>query len=223
MFSVRASKFISAIILATSSNLSMKNILRGITALLLFIFSACHKPSASLADETVAATISASRLFIIPKGEHSATDNPYKPVETRGIVFSVRFDSSAIYQTTDPQNQYDINKLWGFADNGAHHHRFSARIGWRWSDGALRLFGYTYNNGIRETAEIGPVAIGAEVACAISLVENGYLFKVNDKQLLMPRLSTTPVVKGYQLYPYFGGDEPAPHEVRIWIKEVSKD
>ncbi len=37
---------------------------------------------------------------------------------------------------------------------------------------------------------------------------------------IMPRASTTVKSSGYKLYPYFGGDEFAPHDVRVWIKEV---
>ena len=46
-----------------------------------------------------------------------------------------------------------------------------------------------------------------------------YLFSVEEKSVTLPRLSTTAMAKGYRLYPYFGGDETAPHDVRIWIKE----
>ncbi|MEO5783498.1 MAG: hypothetical protein ABIQ07_09520 [Ginsengibacter sp.] len=35
----------------------------------------------------------------------------------------------------------------------------------------------------------------------------------------LPRTSTTAKAIGYKLYPYFGGDETAPHEIDIWIKE----
>ena len=157
--------------------------------------------------------------FIIPQGQHYATENNTKTVETSELKFVVRFDSSAIYQTKNPENQYDINKLYGFSDNDDQHHVYSARFGWRWSDGALRLFAYTYNNKVRESKELGVAPIGADIACSIKVQGNAYFFSVNDKKITMPRSSSTAAAKGYQLYPYFGGDEPAPHEVRILIKE----
>ena len=156
--------------------------------------------------------------YVVPKGEHYATDNPLQALEVSALKFAVRFDSSAVYQTSNPENQYDINKLYGFADNGAHHQQFSARFGWRWSDGALRLFAYTYNNGVRDSKELGTVNIGEEAHCSIKINGGQYIFTLNDKAETMLRLSTTEKAKGYQLYPYFGGDEAAPHEVRIWIK-----
>lgn len=157
--------------------------------------------------------------YVIPKGKHYATSNPYKAVEGTEMKFVVRFDSSCIYKTSLPENQWDINKLYGFADNEAHHHQFSARFGWRWSEGALRLFAYTYNSGERTAKEMAVIPIGKEVHCAIKISGSSYLFSVDEKIEAMPRQSKTAVAKGYQLYPYFGGDEPAPHDVRFWIKE----
>lgn len=183
---------------------------------LLLLCASCHKEEAA---QNLSTTPDAFVEFVIPKGEHYAVNNVFKPIETAAMNFMVRFDSSAIYTTADPENQYDINKLYGFSDNNGQHHLFSARIGWRWSDGALRLFAYTYNNGIRNEKELATVAIGKEHHCAIQVADSFYIFFVNEKILSMPRLSATSTAKGYQLYPYFGGDEVAPHEVRIWISE----
>jgi hypothetical protein len=131
----------------------------------------------------------------------------------------VKFDSSAIYITKDAGNQYDVNKLYGFSDNGSSHQQFSARLGWRWSDNALRLFGYTYNNGQFSFEEIAKISIGLENDCAIIVSGTSYIFTVNGKTVTMPRLSEGTVATGYKLFPYFGGDEPAPHDIHIWIKE----
>src|ERR1044071_3761011 len=78
--------------------------------------------------------------YVIRRGQHSTDHSDLSNHKYTTQSFLVKFDSSAIYQTIDPANQYDINKLYGFADNGTHHQQFSARFGWRWSDGALRLF-----------------------------------------------------------------------------------
>ncbi len=185
-------------------------------ALLLLVVASCQKekPLQSIAPVSKPFT-----EFIIPEGKHYAHGNVFKAVETTELKFTVRFDSSAIYTSTDPENQYDVNKLYGFADNTAFHQQFSARFGWRWSGGALRLFAYTYNNGVRDAKELGEVAIGSNIECAIKVAGDSYRFSVNGKVETMPRLSEGDTAKGYQLYPYFGGDEVAPHEVRVWISE----
>lgn len=185
----------------------------------LLLLCACRKENAfKLAAVTPPPSLS-FKQYTIPRGDHYCTENLLKPLEISELAFAVRFDSSAIYQTIDPENQYDINKLYGFADNGGHHQQFSARFGWRWSDGALQLFAYTYNNGIRDSKELGTVAIGKEIHCAIKASGEVYVFMLDHKMTTMPRLSTTEKANGYQLYPYFGGDEIAPHEVNVWIKE----
>lgn len=163
--------------------------------------------------------ISADRLYKIPEGEHYSLGNFFSAIETLELSFTARFDSSAIYQTLDPSRQNDINKLYGFSDNNDHHHQFSARIGWRWSQGALRLFAYVYNYGEVNYEEICSVSIGQDIQCRIKILESLYIFSVNDFTLQMPRASSTVRATGYRLYPYFGGYEPAPHEISIRIKE----
>ncbi|NTS39351.1 hypothetical protein HRG84_00410 [Flavisolibacter sp. BT320] len=199
----------------------MKNLVPKAALLLMLWSTGCKKDVASenLSTPSLSTSPSGFVQYVIPKGAHYANGNDLKTVETDALKFTVRFDSSAVYKTTDPHNQWDINKLYGFSDNGAGHHQFSARIGWRWSEGALRLFAYTYNNAVREEKEIAAVPIGKELRCAIAVSKGAYLFSVEDKSVSLQRLSTTPLATGYRLYPYFGGDETAPHEVRIWIRE----
>lgn len=156
--------------------------------------------------------------YTINAGEHYAVQKAYVPVETAELKFVVRFDSSAVYQSRSASNQADINKLYGFSDNGDDHHQYSARFGWRWSGGALRLFAYVYNEGKVVSEELGVVHIGAETECRINVTPDSYLFYCNKGVTALPRKSTTTAAKGYLLYPYFGGDETAPHEITIWIK-----
>jgi hypothetical protein len=108
--------------------------------------------------------------YTIKAGEHYTALNTYTPVETTELRFEARFDSTAIYQSQVAENQYDINKLYGFSDNGGeHHHQYSARFGWRWSDGALRLFAYVYNAGKVVSEELGAVPIGDVIRCRIAV------------------------------------------------------
>ncbi|HEY1114164.1 MAG TPA: hypothetical protein VGE66_11415, partial [Chitinophagaceae bacterium] len=154
-------------------------------------------------------------------GGHYADKNVYKPIEVEEMRFAVRFDSSAIYQTVLAENQWDINKLYGFSDNNADHHQYSARFGWNWREGALRLHAYVYNKGVVESRELATVAIGAEKVCSIRVTGGAYLFSIDGKMMAaMPRQSTSERGKGYQLYPYFGGDEVAPHDIRILVKNL---
>ncbi|TDH19730.1 hypothetical protein EXU57_22785 [Segetibacter sp. 3557_3] len=156
--------------------------------------------------------------YTIFAGQHYCTPNLLKFVTLSEMRFSAVFDVSAVYNL-DNFNQYDINKLYGFSE-GFDHHRNSARIGWRWSDGQLRLFAYAYNNGIVASREITTVAIGAENICSIKLAGNTYVFTVNGISVVLERAASSSTASGYQLYPYFGGDEVAPHNISISIKNL---
>ncbi|WP_345257959.1 hypothetical protein [Flaviaesturariibacter amylovorans] len=188
----------------------------------LLLLAGCSKVAEAIADRatTDAPATDAALEYLIEAGAHSANQNAFRSVSLTEQKFTVRFDSSAIYTTRSAENQYDINKLWGFSDNGGNHHQFSARFGWRWSDGALRLFGYVYNGGRVSSAELGAIAIGADHSCSIRTTARHYVFSVNGRADSLPRTAATARAEGYQLYPYFGGDEPAPHRVRIWIRET---
>ena len=196
------------------------------TALFLFL-SGCKKID-HLVEKEITRQLSVSEKpplqayipFIIPKGEHHATNNAYTPIETSELKFLVKFDSSAIYTSKQAVNQYDINKLYGFSDNDAHHHQFSARFGWSWTKNALHLYAYVYNEGVVNKTALTTVAIGAENRCSISISGTNYIFSVNETKVSVPRKSTMPAAKGYLLYPYFGGDETAPHNITIQIKNL---
>jgi hypothetical protein len=81
------------------------------------------------------------------------------------VNFDVRVDNAAIYKTIIVVNQH-----WD-------HHAFSARFGWRWSDGALRLFASVYNIWKVTSKELSAIAIGINNVCPIRVagVINIYL------------------------------------------------
>ncbi len=188
--------------------------------LLLLCLCSCSKVDALIEQKTSSKNSPDFIHYVIKSGQHYATHNTYKTIETDTLQFVVKFDSTAIYTTTQKENQYDINKLYGFSDNGAGHHQYSARFGWAWHDGALHLYGYVYNEGKRESRRLGAVAIGAEITCTLAVTATQYVFSFGDVIAALPRSSTMPKAKGYLLYPYFGGDEVTPHPINIWIKGV---
>ena len=192
----------------------------------MLLLASCSKDMivVSDSDETLpAATTPGAKEYVqytIKEGEQYCDKSNYLSVDYSELSFRVKFDSSAIYTTTDPTNQKDINKLFGFSDNNAAHHNYSARFGWRWSNNALRLFAYTYNKSLLSSKELGTVAIGSENECKIKVTNDNYIFTLNGISTAMSRASTTSTATGYQLYPYFGGDELAPHNIKVWIKQL---
>jgi hypothetical protein len=199
-----------------------KSILLG--GIILLSVASCKKIVIPIKSEVIPKILTPQPVnqfvkYVIKKGQQYCVDNALMPAQYTELKFMVKFDSTAIYETATRENQNDINKLYGFSDNNAMHHEFSARFGWRWSNNALRLFGYVYNDSIRSSAEIGVIRPGTEYDCKIKVAGNQYIFSVDNKTLAMPRTSPTVSASGYKLLPYFGGDETAPHDINIWIKE----
>ncbi|TKK70170.1 hypothetical protein FC093_05320 [Ilyomonas limi] len=198
-------------------------------ALLFTGLLSCQKDMATITNKTSdAATDSAVKranaanaftTYTIRAGQHYCVGNSYPSFEAPALYFTVQFDSSAIYQSKNPQNQHDENKLYGFSDNNSLHHQYSARFGWRWCNNELELSAYTYNKGVRSDKVLGAVPIGVENKCAIIVRGDHYDFVVNGVITSVPRASKTVKAKGYNLLPYFGGDEVAPHTVTIKIRE----
>jgi hypothetical protein len=180
--------------------------------LLLFFFSSCQKEES--------ASVPTGTTYTIEVGQHYSDNSTYKPINAlTAMNFTAYFDSSAIYTTVDPANQSDINKLYGFSDNNQHHHAFSARIGWRWLNNNLELLGYVYNDSLMSYQRIGNFPLLKDLNCSIRVQGNQYVFSVDGTTTTLPRTSSGPTATGYQLYPYFGGTEPAPHKIIIKITD----
>lgn len=168
--------------------------------------------------------------YFIPRGGSYSTDStkiiPLNGINEMRIKF--RFDSSGIYQTTDPANQADVNKLYGFADcvsfttqyTIAPHHINSARFGWAWLNNAMRIYAYYYNDSVRSFKELQTVELGKIYTAGIRLVPNGYEFNIDNKKDTVPRSCGSAAISGYKLFPFFGGTEFAPKDIHIWIKEL---
>ena len=184
---------------------------------LAFLASSCNilpevtDKTTNLEPETITYTIS--------KGEHSSSGSSFKRLNTQKVRFEVTFDKSAIYTTTDPSNQADINKLYGLSDCGNQHHVNSARFGWRWYNNQLELHAYTYLAQARKSEYITSIPLDKAALCELTLDNGKYIFNVNGVQVTLPR-GCNGKMDAYQLYPYFGGDEVAPHDIKIYIKEL---
>jgi len=155
--------------------------------------------------------------YLIKKGEHYCSPRPLKSVSLTEMKFFAKLNESAVYQTVIPENQYDVNKLWGFSE-GLNNQYNSARMGWGYSDGSIRIYGYVYSKGVRYFQEIITVLPNQEVYCSIKISGNTYILSANGVSITLPRGTTTTRASGYQQYPYFGGDEVAPHDITILVK-----
>ena len=158
--------------------------------------------------------------YTIRAGNHEIDNNSNGLFTAGSMRFQAVFDSSCIYKTTIPENQSDINKLMGFSDCNSPHQTNSARFGWNWRENALRIYAYIYVNGQRQEKELGKAEIGKTTSFSISTDGNTYVFTFNGNVTIMPRHCSAGTGVAYKLLPYFGGDEPAPHDIKIRIRNL---
>lgn len=158
------------------------------------------------------------QTYTIPAGAHSGTIKAAALSSTE-LVSTVIFDESAIYTTANPENQWDTNKLIGFSDCNSHHHQNSARFGWRWTDNLLEIIAYCYVDGERVIRKIGEVNINEENTYRLRLEKDAYVFQINN-QVPYTVKRENDCDKGfyYMLWPYFGGQEVAPHNISIKMR-----
>lgn len=157
--------------------------------------------------------------FTIPKGKHYSTQR-VETLQNYTLTFEAYFDETAEYTTTIPENQWDINKLFGFSDCNAHHHEHSARFGWRWIDGKIEIMVYCYADGERFAEKIGETMPGEKVRYEIVLKDQSYLLRFKGMEIEIARKRTCNQGGYYLLFPYFGGDETAPHDIHVYIKRT---
>ncbi len=158
-------------------------------------------------------------IYTIKKGKH-VSGSRASCFRGQHIRFRAKFDDSAIYTNQNPDNQLDLNKLYGFSDCSAyHHHRNSARFTWRWYEEALEIHAYCYVKGEMQFEYVTTVDLNEFYDYEILAEGNEYIFICNEDTTTMARACSGKGGVKYRLFPYFGGDEKAPHDITILLKE----
>jgi hypothetical protein len=162
------------------------------------------------------------KLFCIKKGKHSSGFH-FGLTFTKKIAFKAMFDKSCLYNLKSIDN-YDINKLFGFSTTH-YHHRQSARVGWRCLDGEnIQIVTYSYKDGLFHREQVlGTVKPGEEFLCSIEDVEDYYIYrftKGNEDVVVKDEKMPDWFLFHYLLWPYFGGNNPAPHDMKLYLKRV---
>jgi hypothetical protein len=138
----------------------------------------------------------------------------------------VEFDITAKYDFGTNDND-DVNKLFGWGYLNGLHHTDSVRFGWNWSleTGKVSLFAYCYVNKKRIIIPICLVETNYKYLLQIEKIGKNYLFTVLDAGMRYRNYGSTEVVFthnkniGYKLGCFFGGNNPAPHDITIKISK----
>ena len=159
-------------------------------------------------------------IFIIPQGAHYSSGVFFEYLETDRMDFSFLFDESAVYSLGENNpNQADINKLFGFAEGSPLNiHNYSARFGWRWYNDELQILAYAYTAGERKSLLMGTAEPGEWFYGSIESTDEAYVFSFSGEEYIIRKEQPFSHVCKYLSYPYFGGDEAAPHQISISVK-----
>jgi hypothetical protein len=107
----------------------------------------------------------------------------------------------------------------GFADCNNMHHENSARFAWQWFNDQLEIYAYCYVDGTRVEQFIGVVELDKMYQYEIALTDSHYIFTLDQQEpVYIKRGNVCKTGVYYKLWPYFGGEIPAPHTVNIDIK-----
>lgn len=157
--------------------------------------------------------------YLIRQGEHYATSRKLDLLQSERLRFEATFNHTAKYRLDTDVLQTSYNKLMGFSDCNGTHHDNSARFGWRWLNNRLEIAAYCYVNKQRVEQFVGVVEIDVPHQYEIVRSHDAYTFYLDgEEKVTVPRHPRCNTGVYYLLYPYFGGTEPAPHDITIRIK-----
>jgi hypothetical protein len=164
-------------------------------------------------------------IFTIEKGKHSSDQWVHKLLNWKGKAFHylVCFEDNCQYDIGMP-DQLDVNKLIGFSLSSNHHDN-SVRFGWRSHGDNIVIYSYSYTQGSRIVKEIGSVKLGEEFVVYLRQEGKDFVYgfhtqnaKPREFRLKMP----DNVRPTYMLWPYFGGNQTAPHRMKISLSQLAR-
>lgn len=153
------------------------------------------------------------KTYTIKKGHHYSTHLPKLLFGNSILSSTVKFHKDCWFPL-NTSDDYAINKLVGWS-NGLHH-RNSIRCGWRPAavPGFIDLFFYIYNKGHRKEAFFTTVECDKEFNLLMAYQGGKILFSIEEKMIIVKVDYSGPRL-GYMLFPYFGGQNTAPHDINI--------
>lgn len=166
-----------------------------------------------------AGELDALTKYVIRKGKHyySSIDRVRCLVFKSELKFVATFDTSCLYQSTSD----DINKLYGFTDYNSSVHQNSLRIGWKPNyQNQIEVYAYWYCNGKRGHQLLGISLLNEANIYTLRILDHHYYFAFNNFSIYAARCKQNRFGIKWRLFPYFGGDEAAPHDIKIFIKEI---
>ena len=162
--------------------------------------------------------------FTIKEGKHYSTPIKFKLHPARTIVtYNAKFYPDCWYEYVN-HDSWDKNKLCGMSFG--YHHWNSIRVGWipNFKDkGKISLYAYWYNNRERHNSlYICDVDVNDYFRVFIDVLEKSYfsiqISSTYETSEIEVPFDLPKCLFGYYLWPYFGGNNLAPHEMEIYLR-----
>lgn len=191
--------------------------MKGIAILIILLLTSCYKEPVTFWDDAPQLyDISSFKTYTIQKGEHSS-GNHFNLTQSTHLEAYIQLTESCNYNLNSI-DQFDINKLVGLSD-ALSHSDSSVRFGWRSLEGQLEIHGYIRSNGQHTSYLLGTVKPDEVFYVRIQIYPDEYRLKLRNQETRIGRASQYTGIR-YQLYPYFGGNQTAPHKIQINIKVI---
>ena len=144
----------------------------------------------------------------------------WKPFLKCSVKFQFYFNETGRYISRKPENQEAINKLIGFADGTLRHHKNSFRVGWNYDphNDRFRVYAYVYKDGERVEKLLGYTEPYKDNTVIVKCLYAHYQVTFNNTMYIIPRSKNIKCKYKHMLWPYFGGEETAPHAIPVFLK-----
>ena len=172
--------------------------------------------------------------YTIPEGSHYSIYNnsvvrprifSLKNKENKWLKFTAVINRPGYYLH---RNKGQINKLFGYSTHlFKHHHKGSVRLGWKFEitdKPYVVMYAYWYTKGgQRNIVEITRIVTNKRdfsVDVEMCTTTTQHIFNINGDFFAVEHYDN-PSNYGWILMPYFGGQEPAPHDFNIAIQNIT--
>lgn len=164
--------------------------------------------------------------YTIKEGKHYASGfNFGRHKFSKEVTYKFVLGPECYYQKEQLNDKTGINKVGGFGI-GLNHHENSVRIGWQpdfeREDTSIKIYVYLYNNGVRYDYYISNIYTCEVHKIKFSFTElcNQLIVEVNSQPFYIPE-HYFPAKDGLKLFPYFGGNSTAPHDMKIYFERLN--
>lgn len=152
----------------------------------------------------------------INKGNHSSGLHLKLVPSKCDLTYEVTFTESCKYLTW--RNDSSIHKLFGIGFF-PYHRINSIRFGWSYEGlESIRIHKYIYKDGVRTIEPLTWVQVNEPAYFSI-FSDGGSQSYGMICQHIVEQVKIKPQI-GYQLYPYFGGNQKAPHDIEIIMERL---